>query len=212
MVSIVAVWENGAELLFCSNKQKHKGHSVPYKVTRQDHQTFSVTFYCKGLCSSKKPGQMKIIANILTKEKNVVSLQSCNFFLRGNFRLCYFIFVNFLVRRTKNDFNETGARRRKRYDDMFVFKFFLRYEIDFSTNLLRSHFPLVMSDSNDCSHPPPITTFSKDQSTLFGEDDGPFNWATHYDRSNLFSLELNEWDNAAESLFKAVVVYIIKNS
>lgn len=86
MVSIVVVWENGAELSFC-DKQKHKTHNLPYKVIRHDHQSFSVTFYCKGLCSSKKPGQMKIIASVLTKEKAIVSLQSSNFLLRGKFAL-----------------------------------------------------------------------------------------------------------------------------
>jgi len=100
VVSIVAIQQNGFEVSFCA-KCRHTKQLLPYKVSRNSQSNYSITFFCKGaLCSSKHPGQVKVVASVKTKESFIVELQSHNILLR--------------VRRTKND---DLVRRKKRYSE-----------------------------------------------------------------------------------------------
>jgi hypothetical protein len=76
--------QDGTELSFCNHK-KHQDEKLPYRVYqgKESHQC-AITFFCKGTsCSSKHPGQIKIMAQCITTDHSVIDLESRNVLLRG---------------------------------------------------------------------------------------------------------------------------------
>jgi hypothetical protein len=84
-LNVAVLQQNGEELIFCDHS-KHKDEKLPYRVFfGKESNQCTITFFCKGIsCASKHPGQVKILAQVITDDNSVIDLESTSVLLRGN--------------------------------------------------------------------------------------------------------------------------------